>query len=76
MSLPIYGRALQHGRTADAVKWNVQPTITRAVGVAAAAIRAGCGIVVTIAGMLAIVVASLALDVWILGRAVGPLTSP
>jgi hypothetical protein len=65
MSLLTYGRALQQRRTADAVKWNVQLTVTRARRVVIAAIKEGCGIVVTIAGMFAIVVASLALDVWI-----------
>jgi hypothetical protein len=58
-------RAIQHGRTADAVKWNVQATVTRATRVTAAAIKDGCEIVVTIAGILAIVVARLALEVWI-----------
>jgi hypothetical protein len=63
--LLIYGRSLQHGWTADAVQWNVQATVRRAARVAAPAIKEGCEIVVTIAGMLAIVLASLALDVWI-----------
>jgi hypothetical protein len=47
------------------VKWNVQATVTRATRVTAAAIKDGCEIVVTIAGILAIVVARLALEVWI-----------
>jgi|HubBroStandDraft_6_1064221.scaffolds.fasta_scaffold624839_1 hypothetical protein len=64
MSL-IYKRSLQHSRNADAVKWNVRAAVTGAVRVVAPAIKEGCEIVATIAGMFAIVLASLALDVWI-----------
>jgi hypothetical protein len=65
LSLLIYERALQHSRNADAVKWNVRAAVTGAVRVVAPAIKEGCEIVATIAGVLAIVLASLALDVWI-----------
>jgi hypothetical protein len=66
MSLLIYERALQHSRNADAVKWNVRAAVTGAVRVVAPAIiKEGCEIAATLAGMLAIVLASLALDVWI-----------
>ena len=44
---------------------NVRAAVTRAACLAAPAIKETREIVVTTAGMLAIVVASLALDVWI-----------
>jgi hypothetical protein len=65
MLLLIYGRALQHSRDAHALNWSVRDTVRRAVRVAARTIKESREIVFTIAGMLAIVVASLALDVWI-----------
>jgi hypothetical protein len=65
MSPLIYERALQQSRNADAVKRNVRAAVTGAVRVVAPAIKEGCEIVATIAGTLAIVLASLALDVWI-----------
>jgi hypothetical protein len=65
MSPLIYGRALQQSRSADAVKRDVRAAVAGAVRVVAPAIKEGCEIVATIAGMLAIVLASLALDVWI-----------
>ena len=57
-------RALEHSRIADAVKSNAH-AVARAARVAVPAIKESREIMVTIAGMLAIVVASLALDVWI-----------
>jgi hypothetical protein len=65
MSPLIYERALQHSRNADAVKRTVRAAVTGAVRVVAPAIKEGCEIVATIAAMVAIVLASLALDVWI-----------
>jgi len=65
MSPLIYERALRQSRNADAVKWNVRAAVTGAVRFVAPAIKEGCEIVATIAGMLAIVLACLALDVWI-----------
>ena len=65
MSLLNYERALRHSRNADAVKWNARAAVTGAVRVVAPAIKQGCEIVATIAAMLAIVLACLALDVWI-----------
>jgi hypothetical protein len=65
MSLPIHERALPHGRGAHAVKWNVRAAVTRAIHAAAAAIKEGSEIALTLAGALAIMVASLALNAWI-----------
>jgi hypothetical protein len=45
--------------------WNVHATVARSVRVAASAVKESCEIMVTLAGMLAIVVAGLALDVWL-----------
>ena len=64
MSLPIYRRTLRHSR-AHPSKWNVRATVARAVRMVAPAIKEGWEIVLTIAGLLALVVANLALDVWI-----------
>jgi hypothetical protein len=49
----------------DAARWNTGATITRATRLVAPVIRQGFEILLTVAGMLAIVLASLALDVWI-----------
>jgi hypothetical protein len=65
MSLPIYGRTPRHGRDALAVKWTACAIVKRAARGAVPAIKEGCEVVLTMAGMLAIVAASLALDVWI-----------
>jgi hypothetical protein len=64
MSLLINGRTLRHSR-ARAPKWNVRATFARAVRMVTPAVKEGCEIVLTMAGLLALVVASLALDVWI-----------
>jgi PGF-CTERM motif len=64
MSLLTYARTPQLAR--DAARWNTRAAVTRATRLAAAAIKQGFEIVLTVAGMLAIVLASLALDVWIL----------
>jgi hypothetical protein len=64
MSLLMYG-APRNSRNANAMRSNVRAAVTRAACLAAPAIKETREIVVTIAGMLAIVVASLALDVWI-----------
>ena len=66
MSQPIcYGHAPRQGRDADALKWNVRARVARAARRAAPAIREALAVVLTIAGMLTIVAASLALDMWI-----------
>jgi hypothetical protein len=65
MSLPIHERALPHGRDAHAVRWNVRAAVTGAIRVAASTIKEGREIALTMAGALAILVASLALDAWI-----------
>ena len=65
MSLLNYERALRHSRNADALKRTVRAAVTGAARIAAPAIKEGCEIVATIAAMVAIVLASLALDVWI-----------
>ena len=64
MSLLISGRTLRHSR-AHAPQWNVRATVTLAVRMIAPAVKEGCEIMLTMAGLLALVVASLALDVWI-----------
>jgi hypothetical protein len=64
MSLPSNGRAPPHGRNA-AVKWGVRAAVIRAIHAAAAAIKEAREIALTMAGALAIMVASLALDAWI-----------
>jgi hypothetical protein len=64
MSLLIHGRTLRHSR-AHAPKWNVRAAITRAARMVAPAIKEACEIALTMAGLLALVAASLALDVWI-----------
>jgi hypothetical protein len=65
MSLLIYGRALQHSRDVQALNRSVRATVRRAARVAASVIKEGREIVLTIAGLLAILVAGLALDAWI-----------
>jgi hypothetical protein len=65
MPLLICGQALQHSRNADVAKGNVHEVVTREARVAARAIKEGFEIVLAMVGMFAIVVASLALDVWI-----------
>ena len=65
MPLLIYGQALQRSRNADVAKGNVHEVVTGEARVAARAIKEGFEIVLAMVGMLAIVVASLALDVWI-----------
>jgi hypothetical protein len=64
MSLLIHGRTLRLSR-AHPSKWNVRATVARAVRMVPPAIKEGCEIGLTMAGLLALVVASLALDVWI-----------
>jgi hypothetical protein len=64
MSLLIYGRTLRHSRGHPS-KWNVRATVAGAVRMVAPAIKESCEIVLTMAGLLALVVANLALDVWI-----------
>jgi len=63
MSLLIHARPPRLGR--DAARWNTSAMITRATRLAVTVIKEGFEIVLTVAGMLAIVLASLALDVWI-----------
>jgi hypothetical protein len=65
MSPLNYERAFQHDRNADPVKWDVRAAVTGAIRVVGPAIKEGYEIVATIAGMAIIVLASLALDVWI-----------
>jgi hypothetical protein len=65
VSLLIYERTLRPGRDAHAAKWNFRAAVARAIRIAAPAIKEGWEIVLTMAGLLVIVVASLALDVWI-----------
>jgi hypothetical protein len=65
VSLLIYERTLRHGPDAHAVRWNFRAAIMRAIRFAAPAIKEGWEIALTMAGLLAIVVASLALDMWI-----------
>jgi hypothetical protein len=64
MLLVTHGRALEHSGIADAVKSNAH-AVTRAARVVAPAVKESREIMVAVAGMVAIVVASLALDVWI-----------
>jgi hypothetical protein len=64
MSLLIHARTPQLGRAA--ARWNMRAAITRATRCAGPAMKQGLEVVLTVAGMLAIVLATLALDVWIL----------
>ena len=64
MSLLINGQTLRHSR-AHAPKWDVRATVALVARAVAPAVKEGCEIVLTMAGLLALVVASLALDVWI-----------
>jgi hypothetical protein len=65
MSFPIYGGTLRCGRDAHAVRRNLRATVASAARGVAPAIKEALEIVLTMAGMFAIVAASLALDVWI-----------
>ncbi len=65
MSLSIHERAFRHGRNAQAMTWNVPAAVTRVIRVAGAAVKEGFEIALTMAGVIVIVVAGLALDVWI-----------
>jgi hypothetical protein len=64
MSLLTNGRTLRQSR-AHAPKREVRATFSRAVRMVTPAVKEGCEIVLTMAGPLAPVVASLALDAWI-----------
>jgi hypothetical protein len=64
MSLLTYGRTRRHS-PAPAPKWNAHATAARAIGMIASALREVWEIVLTMAGLLALLVASLTLDVWI-----------
>jgi len=63
MSLSTYAPTPQLNR--DAAKWNAHATVMRATRLAAPVIIQGFEIVLTVAGMLAIVLTGLAMDVWI-----------
>jgi hypothetical protein len=64
MSLLINGRTLRRS-WAHASKWNVRAAVALSFRMVAPAVKEGCEIALTMAGLLALVVASLALDVWI-----------
>jgi hypothetical protein len=64
MSLLIHGRTLAHSR-APAAKWTVRATAARAARMVASVVQEGWQIVLTMAALLVLVSASLALDVWI-----------
>ena len=65
MSVPIYGGTPGHGRDAHATSWNAHAIVARATHVAASAAKESREIMFTLAGTLAIVMAGLALDVWL-----------
>jgi hypothetical protein len=65
MSTAVYGTALQQGRDARAVTRRVRSAAARAGRATASVLREGREIVLTLAAALGVMVAVLALDVWI-----------
>jgi len=65
MTLLIFEQAARCSRDARASKWNVRATVALVARVAAHSVKEVSAIVCAIAGLLVIVAASLALDVWI-----------
>ncbi len=65
MSLMIYGQAPPDRRDVPALNWNLRATVTHGARIAAQSVKEASAIICTMVGLLAILAASMALDVWI-----------